>query len=243
MAVRERLSREAIVTSALALADAEGLEAVTIRRLAQDQGVTPMALYWHFKDKDLLLDGVAERLLSEVRLPPERDAAEAAWHERLDEFFVALLDVLRAHPAVADLVHQRFLLSEPGLRLAERAFSLLSEAGFDPEQVSQIAIHALHSMVLLVTTEPGRRIGRQEDEAVQQQIRAKKAQLMTLAPERYPHLILCADEITRSPDEAQYFEFGRRMLLAGICGVQPTRDAGPGRQVADGGQDRSGRQA
>jgi hypothetical protein len=51
---RDRLNREAIVTSAIALADAEGLDAVTIRRLAQDQAVTPMALYWHFRDKEKL---------------------------------------------------------------------------------------------------------------------------------------------------------------------------------------------
>ena len=47
---RGRLSREAIVSCAIALADAEGLAAVTIRRLASEQGVTPMAMYWHFND-------------------------------------------------------------------------------------------------------------------------------------------------------------------------------------------------
>ena len=56
---RVRLSRETIVASAVALADAEGLEAVTIRRLAQEHGVTPMAMYWHFSDKDSLLDAPA----------------------------------------------------------------------------------------------------------------------------------------------------------------------------------------
>src|SRR6185437_12949937 len=48
---RERLSRDTIVAGAVALADAEGLDAVTIRRIANDHQVTPMALYWHFKDK------------------------------------------------------------------------------------------------------------------------------------------------------------------------------------------------
>src|ERR1700737_3218392 len=66
---RERLSPDTIVDGAIALADAEGLDAVTIRRLAQDHDVTPMALYWHFKDKGELLDGIAERLLADVRLP------------------------------------------------------------------------------------------------------------------------------------------------------------------------------
>jgi TetR/AcrR family transcriptional regulator, tetracycline repressor protein len=47
---------------AITPADREGLEAVTIRRLAQEQGVTPMAMYWHFSDTDSLLDGIAEAL-------------------------------------------------------------------------------------------------------------------------------------------------------------------------------------
>src|ERR1051325_5968816 len=138
--VKERLSRERIVECAIALADAEGLEAVTIRRLAQDQGVTPMALYWHFKDKELLLDGIAERLLSDVVLP---GPSGRPWHEQLRDVLSALLVVLRAHPAVADLLKARVLLSEPGLTIAEHALRLLREAGFSAEQAAQLSGHAL----------------------------------------------------------------------------------------------------
>ena len=48
------------------LADAPGLDALTIRKLAQELGVTPMALYWHFRSKDELLEGLAERVWSEI---------------------------------------------------------------------------------------------------------------------------------------------------------------------------------
>src|SRR5665213_3657639 len=61
---RERLSRDVIAAGAVALADREGIDAVTIRRLATDNAVTPMALYWHFKDKDAVLDGIAEQIYS-----------------------------------------------------------------------------------------------------------------------------------------------------------------------------------
>ena len=53
-AERTRLSKEVVVECGLALADAEGLEALTIRRLATELGVTPMALYWHFRNKEEL---------------------------------------------------------------------------------------------------------------------------------------------------------------------------------------------
>jgi AcrR family transcriptional regulator len=65
---RTTLTPRAVVEGALALADAEGLEAVTIRRLAKRLGVTPMALYWHFHSKDELLEGVAASIFEEVDL-------------------------------------------------------------------------------------------------------------------------------------------------------------------------------
>ena len=66
---RTTLTPGAIVERAIALADAGGIEAVTIRRLARELGVTPMALYWYFRNKDELLDGMAARLLESVDLP------------------------------------------------------------------------------------------------------------------------------------------------------------------------------
>src|SRR5579862_2663509 len=63
---RGRLSKRAVVDRALKLADAAGLDALTIRKLAQDLGVTPMALYWHFRSKEDLLEGMAERVWEEI---------------------------------------------------------------------------------------------------------------------------------------------------------------------------------
>jgi TetR/AcrR family tetracycline transcriptional repressor len=218
---KERLTRETIVDSAMALADAEGLDAVTIRRLAQDQGVTPMALYWHFRDKDLLLDGISERVLSEVVLPGPQDAADAPWDERLRELLSALLDVLRAHPAIADLVRTRILGCLPGLELSERAFGLLREAGFDADQTAQIGIQALHTLVMLVTGEPGQRIGNEADEAVRQRMRTKKAALQTLSPDHYPNVLDCADGMTGAPPGSAYYGLGLSLLIEGIRGVAP----------------------
>ena len=65
-AERVRLSKRAVVDRALKLADADGLDTLTIRKLAQDLGVTPMALYWHFRSKDDLLEGMAEQVWGEI---------------------------------------------------------------------------------------------------------------------------------------------------------------------------------
>src|ERR1700729_255933 len=70
---RPKLDREVVVDAALQVADTEGLEAVTIRRLAQELSVTPMALYWHFKDKEALLGAVADRMWDDTVTELERE--------------------------------------------------------------------------------------------------------------------------------------------------------------------------
>ena len=69
-ASRPSLSRDVVADRALEIADAEGLDAVTIRRLATELGVTPMALYWHFRTKEDLLAGLADRVLDGLEVPP-----------------------------------------------------------------------------------------------------------------------------------------------------------------------------
>ena len=59
---KPKLGRDTVMDAAMAIADAEGLDAVTIRRIATGLSVTPMALYWHFKDKDALLAAMADRM-------------------------------------------------------------------------------------------------------------------------------------------------------------------------------------
>src|ERR1700727_2523856 len=98
---RARLTKSAVVDRAMQLADAAGLDGLTIRKLAQELGVTPMALYWHFRSKDELLDGLAERVWSEIDI--EVDHA-APWPDQLRGMLESLLRVLRSHPAAPALL-------------------------------------------------------------------------------------------------------------------------------------------
>src|ERR1700719_4110773 len=97
---RTRLSKRAVVDRALKLADADGLDALTIRKLAQDLGVTPMALYWHFRSKDDLLEGVAEHVWSEIEVNVD---AAVPWWGQLQGGLESLIKALRAHPSAAQL--------------------------------------------------------------------------------------------------------------------------------------------
>src|SRR6266702_6753585 len=96
-----RLTKGAVVDRALQLADTVGLDALTIRKLATELGVTPMALYWHYRSKDELLEGLAERIWSEIAIDIDPDAR---WLDQLRGLLESLLQVLRAHPAAPRLV-------------------------------------------------------------------------------------------------------------------------------------------
>lgn len=215
---KERLSRETVARAALELADAEGLDALTIRRLATGLGVTPMALYWHFKDKDALLDGMAEQLFSEVRLPEVVDGA--GWDAELEAVLTALLAGLAAHPAVALMVKSRILTNDPGRDISERILGLLHRGGFSVEQSSQLGVFALLTMTSLVADEPGLAVGTPEEER-EQEVRGKWAALQALSPKRYPVLIESAASLTDCAASDQWLGFGMDTLMAGIRGQAP----------------------
>jgi AcrR family transcriptional regulator len=215
-ATRERLSRDTISAGALALADREGLDAVTIRRLATENSVTPMALYWHFADKDAVLDGIAERIFASVILP---EPADEPWDVQLRAILLTLLAAIRPHPLVADLLAPRVMQSPPGLALAERVIGMLRHAGFSTDGATQTAAFLLHSIVGLVTTEPGKSTPLSGD-AKEQMVRSKRAQLESLDPKLFPSLLESAEFFLFCEDEDTYFRRGIDFLIAGARGVQ-----------------------
>src|ERR1700722_19464910 len=129
-----RLSKRAVVGRALKLADADGLDALTIRKLAQDLGVTPMALYWHFRSKDDLLEGMAEQVWSEIEV---RVDPSVPWWTQLQAGLESLLKVLRAHRSAPQLVQAHEKRNEAALRATEGALEILRAAGFDAEHAAE----------------------------------------------------------------------------------------------------------
>src|SRR6266536_2501030 len=111
---KARLSKSAVVGRALALADAEGLDALTVRRLAQELGVTPMALYWHFRSKEELLTGLATQIWGEIRT--DNDAALRATEVTLDVLRRGGFDPVHASEIARSTLWTGLMLvmSEPG---------------------------------------------------------------------------------------------------------------------------------
>src|SRR5262249_5263129 len=151
-AERTRLSKKAVVDRALALADANGLDGLTIRRLAEDLGVTPMALYWHFRSKEELLAGLADQVWAErnMKVYPAH-----AWSRHLRGLLEWLIRVLRADPCASQLLLETEKQSEAFLQATEVTLEVLRSAGFDPRHASEVARNAMWTGIMLVMSEPG----------------------------------------------------------------------------------------
>ena len=121
-----RLTSERIVEAAFAIVEQEGLEALSMRRLAEALDVWPMAVYRYFRDKDELLDALADQ---GVLVEPPDDAG--GWQDRLRELLVAAAATLARHPPA---LRARFLGPPPSagaLRLERTGIDILAAAGFD----------------------------------------------------------------------------------------------------------------
>jgi AcrR family transcriptional regulator len=208
---RARLSKATVTNRALKLADADGLEALTIRKLAQDLGVTPMALYWHFRSKEDLLEGVAEQIWSEidVRVDPS-----VPWPVQLQRGLESLISVLRAHPAAPQLLLEHEKRNEAALRATEAALEILRSAGFDPQHASEIARSTLWTGIMLVMSESGYHPELAPDERAEWQ-RRSQVELAMLPAARYPRLVECAAPMADCDPEFHY-RLGVELFIAGV---------------------------
>src|SRR5215472_1237985 len=128
----EKLSRETVAEHALKLADTEGLDGVTIRRLATELGVTPMALYWHFKNKDELYLGIVDHAMTRVKAT--RDPSDP-WLHQLRAMVEALITVMREHMSLPELLRAVDMQQAASFsRATNDALELLTRGGYSLEE-------------------------------------------------------------------------------------------------------------
>jgi AcrR family transcriptional regulator len=135
-APRKRLTREAIVAAAIELADAEGLQAASIRRVAAKLETRPMGLYSHFERKDDLIDLMLDQIAAEILL----DAVPADWREALRAIAAATRDTARRHPWMIEATSERTLLSPNGLRHAEQSLAAIAALALPLEEQRAVLI-------------------------------------------------------------------------------------------------------
>ncbi|MCO5974790.1 TetR family transcriptional regulator [Actinoallomurus soli] len=215
---RTRLSRETVVDGALALVDEEGLDGLTIRRLAQRLGVTPMALYWHFKNKDELQTALVNRLWSLV--DPDVDP-EAPWHARLHVLMTSVVFVLRTHPSAAQLMMTANLEAAPYCYDSmEVALALLAEGGFTAEQAAAISRYGLRTATMLAVGDP-KMPPKMTSEEMADALRRKRVMFETLSPERYGHLVKAATALASIDESDADVALGVDLFVAGVRALAP----------------------
>ncbi|MDP4509592.1 TetR family transcriptional regulator [Nonomuraea sp. NBC_00507] len=203
-----KLTAQAIAEHALEVGDAEGLDAVTIRRLATDLGVTPMALYWHYKNKEQLLVGMADHLIAGFAPKP---ADERPWQEQLRDLMVGLVGTLRVHPCAKHVFEQVDVIAVPNfLAVWDQALRLARTAGFSVEESCLISKYLLQSAIAIADAPVHVRPG---EEYI---VRAKRAGLQSLPLEKYPYLVEMAGPLIDGMDAMLYDTFGVDLVLSGI---------------------------
>ncbi len=135
---RVRLSRERILRAAVALADEHGSDAVSMRRLAQELGVDPMSLYHHVANKDALLDGMADLVVSEIATP----AADRDWKAALRARVLAAREVMLRHPWASRVLETRAEAPPAVVAHFEAIAGIMRDGGFSVDLVH----HALHTL-------------------------------------------------------------------------------------------------
>ncbi|MFI8502773.1 TetR/AcrR family transcriptional regulator [Streptomyces sp. NPDC085524] len=195
------LSRARIVEAAGALVDAEGLEAVSTRRLAAALGVSGPSLYNHFRTKDEILEAVADAVSARVDLSMFEDAGD--WRGALHTWAHSYRDALSDHPNIVPVLARGPGRRPAGLRLADAVFGAMTAAGWPPGQATRIG--ALMRYFILGSAVASFAGGFVDDETAYD-------------PADYPHLgqAHLLAERRREVDEGA-FETGLTALLDGLA--------------------------
>ncbi|MGW0432211.1 TetR/AcrR family transcriptional regulator [Micromonospora sp. NPDC003197] len=218
---RTPLSRDRILHAAVALADAAGIESLSMRNLAQELGVVPMALYKHVANKDELLDGMIDVVVGEIDpLVPHVD-----WKYVVRERILSARQMLRRHPWAPLAIESRNMATPAVLAYLDSMVGTLRAGGFSADLAHHV-MHAMGSRILGFSQElfdVSRRAGRSGT------IQPEPPEgLPPEAAARFPHL---AEIATAAPhddasvvgqgcDDQFEFEFALDLLLDGIERLQ-----------------------
>lgn len=204
---RRRLDRETIVATATRIVAAEGLGALSMRRLGGELEVDPTALYRHFRSKDELLVELAGRSFAEA---PALDPADD-WRARLRAELRHELARYRVHPELATLL-ARQPDDEPRLmRMNDRLLAILADAGLEPEAAARL-FHVIENFVvgsgLYATALEHAGDPRVSDRAAMRRVYA------AADPGELPHATTAAPHLFRSQE--QIFDDGVELLIGAI---------------------------
>jgi len=223
---RDRTTTEELVAAAVRIIDRDGLNALTVRRLAGELGVAPMTVYSYVRSKDELLDLVIDRVAADIATPPPA----GHWRERATALAHSLRDALLAHREGAQLISQRPMLSPNAFRIFDCGLGIFRDAGFPDEQAAD-AYFAFGNYIMGCVTQDSARTHPHPPSRTGQADPAVTANYLRQLPaDRFPNVHALAPHIYRQDAEGdasqerhdadesrRRFDFGLNSLLDGLA--------------------------
>jgi AcrR family transcriptional regulator len=208
---RPPLSRERVLAAAVALADARGVEAISMRKLAQELAVVPMAIYKHVAGKDELLDGMVDLVVGEIDPP----AGGTDWKTAMRRRILSARGALLRHPWASRVIESRTDPTPAVVAYMDSMIGMFRAGGFSID-LTHHAMHAMGSRLLGFSQElfqEGTDLGPDMDPA------AVKAMAGA-----YPHITELVTAISHDGasvvgggcDDQFEFEFALDLMLAGL---------------------------
>jgi AcrR family transcriptional regulator len=202
-AERKPLTRDAIVDAALTLLEREGLQGVSMRKLAQELDAGAASLYWHVGDKEELLALMLDRIVGEAEVV-EPDPAN--WQEQVKEMLRANRRLLLKRRDAAQLSLGRIPAGPNSLPVMERSLAVLHAAGLPPRVIS----YAADMFALFVGG-----FAFEESMGHESDPKAFGEYLASLPPDQFPTLTALAGDLTEGGADER-FEFAIDLLVRGL---------------------------
>jgi AcrR family transcriptional regulator len=214
---RVPLSRDVIVDTAIKILDRDGLDGVSMRRVAEELGTGAASLYAHVANKDELLDLVHDKVMSEVKVPaPDPDR----WQEQLREVAMQSFRVYTSHRDIARVSLANVPTGPNALRIAEGMLAIMIGAGVPPK----VAAYAVDRLALYIAADAfegtlyerqHQESGLTQDEFMESHFGKVREFFQSLPAERYPFIIKHVDELMSGSSDER-FEFGLDMMIRSL---------------------------
>jgi AcrR family transcriptional regulator len=200
------LTLDKITAAALDVVDREGIDALTMRRVADELGTTHTSLYRHVASRDELVVELVDHVLGDVRW----ESAGDGWREGIELLAQNLRRALLAHPGLVQLLGVGQLLGPNALRGRERGVRLFLDAGASEELAVQAYLLVAHFVIGTAMFDTSANARTLEESTEMADL------LASLPAEDFPSVVSAADLLS-SPDTDAEFEFGLQTLLDGLA--------------------------
>ena len=220
LAERSPLTQDRVLEAATAIADRDGIDALTMRRLADDLGVEAMSIYYHLPNKDAILDGLVERTFAEIETEVGGFGAQApdeSWAQLLRARILGARRVMLRHPWVPQVMESRSTLGPTMARYVDGGVGIMHAGGVSFDLIHH-ALHALGSRLYGFTQEL--RMDSASSDGSSTPSEDELARLIAFTPNLAAML---AEVVHDDPDstlgwcdDQTEFEFGLDILLDGL---------------------------